>query len=101
MSKKKLALDALNVESFEPHPGAPSPRGTVQAHDWTGFTSYCECRQVTRYGTCQGTCVNTCGGPTCEAPCDYPDTFYMTCQEGCSWTDGDYVCNEPVTSECL
>lgn len=94
MAKIKLSLETLQVETFEPAAGAANPRGTVHAHA-TGFTSYCQCQQPTHYGTCQGSCVNTCGGPTCEPPCDYPETSYMTCQAGCSWTDGDEVCIEP------
>jgi len=96
MPKKKLTLDRLVVESFETVAGKATPRGTVHAHA-TGFTSYCQCQQVTYYGTCQDTCVNTCGGPTCETF----ETFYLTCQPGCSWTDGDNVCHIPETSECL
>ncbi len=96
MPKKKLTLDALVVESFEIVAGEANPHGTVQAHEATGFTSYCQCQNATHYGTCQETCVNTCGGPGCETF----ETFYLTCQAGCSWTDGENVCFEPKTTEC-
>lgn len=92
MPKTKLALDSLAVESFETDAGAAKPRGTVHAHAFTGFTSYCQCQYATQYGTCQGTCVNTCGGPTCDYPCQTANTCHLTCGAGCGWTDGDVVC---------
>lgn len=99
MRKTTLDLTQLSVETFETAP-APEPRGTVHANGLTQFTSYCQCQYATDYGTCQGTCVNTCGGPTCDAPCRSTQTFYMTCQTGCGWTDGQAVCLEPQTRDC-
>jgi len=99
MRKTRLSPDTLQVETFETEAAASAIRGTVHAHA-TDFTSYCQCINPTWYGTCQESCVDTCGGPTCELPCEYPDTMYMTCQAGCSWTDGDHVCLEPQTDVC-
>ena len=99
MPRKKLSVDALAVESFETAARVESPRGTVHAHGFTGFTSYCQCQYATSYGTCQGTCVDTCGGETCDDPCLSTDTFYQTCQAGCSWTDGYAVCIEPASRD--
>lgn len=100
MRKTKLSLDTLQVDTFETDPGAPEVRGTVQAHGLTQVTSYCQCQYATDYGTCQGTCVDTCGGPTCDDPCQSANTFYLTCNAGCSWTNGYEVCFEPQTREC-
>jgi hypothetical protein len=76
--KLRLEMDELEVESFEMHGVSPS-RGTVKGH-------------ATQYGTCQRSCVQTCGGPTCEPPCEYDPTYYVTCVESCGWTDGVNVC---------
>jgi hypothetical protein len=93
MRKTRLSLDSLDVESFETA-RVPQVGGTVHAHGPTGFTSYCQCQQVTVYGTCQGTCVNTCGGPTCDEPCQSANTCYLTCIDRCGWTYGDVTCIE-------
>ncbi len=52
MKKLRLSLDALAVESFEPHAGITWPAGTVQARDAGTEASNCK--------TC-----DTCGAPNC------------------------------------
>ena len=96
MRKLHLDTDALRVESFETEAGGQGRGGTVHGQSFVPPTEAFAC---TNYGTCQGTCVQTCGGPTCEPPCRYFPTMYLTCREGCSWTNGDAVCMEPVDIE--
>lgn len=94
MSKIKLRLDTLQVDTFQTAGSPDAARGTVQAHAITGFTSYCQCAYATNYGTCQASCADTCGGPTCDYPCQTADTCYLTCRDACAWTDGYQVCKQ-------
>lgn len=54
MSKIKLRLDTLAVETFEPAVSGTATRGTVRAHEFTEVTSFCQ--GCTRDLSCGGTC---------------------------------------------
>jgi len=90
MRKTRLALEDLAVDSFDTGSGRAAG-GTVHGHQLTPRCGW----DPTHYGTCQGTCVDSCGGPTCEYPCQTANTCHLTCQAGCSWTNGYQVCKEP------
>jgi hypothetical protein len=88
MKKFKLELDTLAVQSFAADP-EPARRGTVAAHQETGWgatcglscypgiNTNCVCEPDTygetwNVGTCQTgecQCYNTAGDPTCTGSC--------------------------------
>jgi hypothetical protein len=70
MSKLKLDLNELRIESFETK-DAEEARGTVQAHASAIMTCPSTCAScVTCYATCFASCpANTCGGNTCGRTC--------------------------------
>ena len=77
MKKLSLRLDDLQVDSFGTD-DAPTPRGTVGAHDRSYFcTEKCVygtedvCSGYTYDGTCgEGTCYSCNGVPTYAVGCD-------------------------------
>ena len=70
MSKLRLDLDALRVESFETVAGAAAERGTVRAHD-----DSLDPGGPSRGATCGLTCPASCP-PSC------PGTCFWTCDTG-------------------
>lgn len=73
MSKKKLSLDDLKVESFQTTPDAEGPeKGTVYGFAYTEETA-CATSDCCTGQTCAQTCGWTCGHTswgTCAASCD-------------------------------
>lgn len=106
MSKLRLDLDALQVESFDTRPGASRPRGTVQGHGrdtdlaacgdatfpvscWddscAGSCASCDgsCVAGTCAASCNGTCAVSCNG-TCLASCGGTcDATCVSCGYSC------------------
>ena len=76
MSKKKLSLDDLTVESFQTTPDAEeSGKGTVLGFAYTEETLcvHSTCGYTCTCATCVATCAWTCGhtaAHTCAATCD-------------------------------
>ena len=62
MTKLKLKLDSLRVETFETSRADDATGGTVRAYGWTQFDP-------------------TCGGLSCDVACR--TRFQVTCQTGC------------------
>jgi hypothetical protein len=83
MSKLKLELDELAVESFDTLPADDARRGTVEAFASVGDST---CRQAICY---YDTYAPTCAGATCA-----------TCDNSCAGTC-DYSCNDPSCATCL
>jgi len=96
MSKMRLHLDDLAVESFETTPQPTPRRGTVDAYatirQGTCPVRYCEptdaatCYYTCDDATCAATCANTCPN-TCAQTCDDP-----SCANTCAYTCDDYTC---------
>ncbi len=106
MTKLKLRMDDLRVESFATLAGKGMPRGTVRANVYSeqctetanpdctlafACETYGDC---TLYGSCEGTCGRTCdagcgvsANGSCDATCE---TCYETAC-GCA-SDGAPVC---------
>ena len=78
MRKLALALDALQVESFDTSAGRPS-RGTVFGEQCTCYTN-CTCPGCP---TCDNTCADTCD-QTCAASCIDCGTQAYSCWATCS-----------------
>jgi hypothetical protein len=88
MSKLKLAMDDLRVESFETTSGA-SEKGTV-------FGEQCTCRTVCTCpgcNTCDATCPNTCAYTCDDSEC------MMTCI-GETCMGGGYTCWDSCGYTC-
>lgn len=101
MSKIRLDLDALSVESFSTD-AAPASSGTVHGHspieqtfvsDVTGCDQdtcarYCS-GNTTCYASCDGSCAQTCGG-SCGGTCAQASACYPCGQSdlgSCFWQD--------------
>lgn len=86
MSKIRLEIDALAVETFETLAPREGGRGTVRGRE---FTTPWECPSVqTGYAGCP--CENSG-----DSSCVYCLTNTMTDFGGCSWTRGDgEVCDQ-------
>jgi hypothetical protein len=90
MSKLRLELEELAVESFQTLSEAEVPRGTVQAFASVGDST---CRQaICYYDTYAPGCTY---GDTCAAGCQ---TNYVTCGNTCYTCDGNtcVTCVEPT-----
>jgi hypothetical protein len=84
MTKLKLRLDDLSVETFQTAP-AENARGTVLGNDDSDPTDgtcggYATC-DASCEGSCYNTCNNTCGGGTCDGTCGF--TCSMSCYGTC------------------
>ncbi|HEX8695612.1 MAG TPA: hypothetical protein VF746_24575 [Longimicrobium sp.] len=113
MSKIRLDLDALQVESFDTTGGEKRARGTVQGNmapetyyrycgtdygscfesDCGGCTDFDSC-----FGSCDASCMNgTCGENTCQASCNGTCNScagQYTCGDAsCYGTCGEYTCD--------
>ena len=83
MTKLKLQLDDLSVESFETH--FAEAQGTVLGNDsdYTEGTcpGFATC-DASCDASCNGTCFQTCAGGTCNGTCGFscPQSCYGTCQ---------------------
>lgn len=84
MSKLKLDLDALQVETFHTRE-IDTARGTVDGHFVPPDTATCGGSCVV---SCAGSCVNTCAGNTCWGTC------LDTCANTCAFTCGS--CGDPT-----
>ena len=111
MRKLKLALDAIQVESFTTHSGAAA-RGTVDGQQRQTFgcpTWTCPaptldtCDQATCDYSCNGgcgtgatcySCVQTCA-VSCQSCAVSCDSCVATCDATCNWTCGSCMatCN--------
>jgi hypothetical protein len=104
MQKIRLKLEMLSVESFETHTSGGTDEGTVHGYNTNAYQCQmsitgdwrCGCNSnATCYGSCQATCQSTCAGPTCVSDgCEGEPTLWVTCVEGCYWTDGVNACIE-------
>jgi len=94
MSKIRLEVDRLHVESFEPAPQDEVLRGTVHGHGTAQggpcFATETRALQLTTcvetYNTCARTCLGlNCNGcepdPTSDCPTEHHDV--NTCGESC------------------
>ncbi|HEX8697114.1 MAG TPA: hypothetical protein VF746_32140 [Longimicrobium sp.] len=70
MSKIRLDVDALRVDSFAVEPGDEAARGTVDGYDTGASCLACPSNPY----TCDETCPESCGCPTFQFP---------TCATGC------------------
>ena len=107
MSKLKLRLEDLRIDSFTTEP-AREEKGTVFGEQCTCYTN-CSCPGCPTCdascngtcnatacgscgascgGTCDATACGTCGGYTCGHTCGY------TCYDGCGYTALQTNCNE-------
>jgi hypothetical protein len=86
MSKFKLNLEDLKIESFTTSENLKTNLGTVKGQ--TGATcahqcTYVDCQDSQKF-TCQGTCYYTCEQivQTCVSPCETSaETCFVTCEE--------------------
>ncbi|HEX2211686.1 MAG TPA: hypothetical protein VHG93_28625 [Longimicrobium sp.] len=80
MRKLTLALDELQVESFDTD-AAPQERGTVGANQYSASIVNPSCCQ----GTCYDSCGNDCGSWFCETDFDSCGQFscVWTCESDC------------------
>lgn len=92
--KLRLALNDLQVESFDPAARGGGKLGTVIARDGTTTNTYtgegidgcdCQTRANTCYGSCPASCHDTCNG---WPGCDVPETEAATCPYTCYWLGG-------------
>jgi hypothetical protein len=83
MSKLRLDLDEIQVESFTTHSG-PARGGTVAAHERVTWG----CPPATQDFTCPASCNGSCG---CPAP-----SANGTCDISCNGT-----CWEPTCESCM
>jgi hypothetical protein len=97
MSKLKLDLDRLVVETFDTLTAGGAIPGTVKAFQ----ASVQVCVESYDAPTCPDTCADTCGfsctrtqGYTCPATCWYTcdDASCNTCLTHCGQMSCDYVC---------
>ena len=94
MSKIRLDLDALSVESFTTETGL-AQAGTVRGHSPIDQTFYSD---VT--GCDQDTCARNCSGnTTCYASCDGVQTCGGSCNGTCQ-ASACYACDESQVSSC-
>lgn len=68
MKKVKLALEALEVESFETVSGAESTSGTVFGHATLVCTEQWSCTSCDETGDA-ASCLGASCGPTCGGDC--------------------------------
>ncbi|HEX5727552.1 MAG TPA: hypothetical protein VFX98_18915 [Longimicrobiaceae bacterium] len=105
MSKLKLELEALSVESFDPLPRRGRARGTVRAHDdcptHDCTQQYDTCGCTKEYDTCHvscdpcATCDTSCaGGPFCDC---IPSGGCESCATSCA---GGPYCDCVPTPGC-
>jgi hypothetical protein len=85
MTKLKLDMEELSVESFDTTPDARREVGTVFGQQCTCYTQ-CTCPGCP---TCDASCNGTCGG-TCAGTCD------ASCNGTCGGTT-DITCMGPCT----
>ena len=104
MSKVRLNLDALRVESFDTSSSASrASRGTVHARGVVAepysqqCASYPNCPSPlcvdTPLASCDGSCAWTCGA-SCNGTCNSCMTC-NTCQESCNGTCGACIPPDP------
>jgi len=82
MSKLRLELDSLDVQSFATEAG-DEERGTVLGHlcsESTCNQDICTCTDA--YGNCQATFVNCSGTGGASYTCPPTDTRLQTCATG-------------------
>jgi hypothetical protein len=81
MSKIRLDLNALRVETFDPRPGDSRDRGTVLGHsgaydtgeacpDFTADFNAFSCNILSCRVTCHLSCGGSCGGGGCQTAVD-------------------------------
>lgn len=113
MSKLRLNLDALAVETFDPVPARPGAgRGTVHglaignAQYMSPYcASYPDCPSplcvdtpmASCDGSCRATCAESCNGScnSCVASCDGGMTCYDSCNGTCEMS-----CQETCKQSC-
>jgi hypothetical protein len=93
MSKLKLEIDALRVESFETA-AALGSRGTVLGAQVAGCnTDAYDCDPLTCGPSCIGSCTSN-GGDAVQAVTPQDESFIQTCWfytcAGCTTADPDY-----------
>jgi len=95
MSKLKLTLDDLHVDTFQTT-AVQKEKGTVFGEQCTCYTQ-CTCpgcptcqNYPTCDASCNGTCAATCNG-TCAASCY--GTCDWTCDYTCDYSCGGYTCD--------
>ncbi len=101
MKKLSLDMDDLRVESFETHPGARRPAGTVRGHIMAPL-SYDRCLETgycldSGVETCPDTGWQQCGysyGGTCGA--SPPDTY-----DGCLAVYDGVAAPRPYPYDCV
>lgn len=91
MTKLRLRMEDLAVESFDSSPARPQ-RGTVMGQE-TWYPTEC---------TCQGqyTCVESCP-QTCWETCDATCPWNHTCWETCGLTCDDPTCLTCEGNTCV
>jgi len=96
MSKLRLDLDEIQVESFTTHAG-PARGGTVAAHERITFGCPPATQALTCPASCDGTCLN-CPAPSANGTCDVScngtcwDLTCETCMATCNQATGPQRC---------